>query len=177
MRRWPSDSRHSSASWITSTLPWMTRSTFSTMAEKVVANASLGSAGCCRDIRVRLRCSLMGVALALDIGGTKVAAGLVDERGALSVRTSVPTPKTVDPEVMWAAVVAALGDVESVVDVCGVGCGGPMQGNRVSPLNIPAWRDFPLHDRLAEHLGLPVAVDNDAKALALGEGWVGAAAG
>src|SRR5207248_7729092 len=60
-----------------------------------------------------------------------------------------------------------------------VGCGGPMApgGEAVSPLNIPAWRDFPLRRRLAELTGLPVFVDNDAKALALGEGWVGAAAG
>ena len=50
-------------------------------------------------------------------------------------------------------------------------------GEHVSPLNIPAWRGFPLRARLAAHTGLPVAVDNDAKALALGEGWVGAAAG
>ena len=48
-------------------------------------------------------------------------------------------------------------------------------GARVSPLNIPGWRDFPLRDRLREATGLPVFVDNDAKALALGEGWVGAA--
>ena len=50
-------------------------------------------------------------------------------------------------------------------------------GEHVSPLNIPAWRGFPLRARLAAHTGLPVAVDNDAKALALGEGWTGAAAG
>ena len=49
------------------------------------------------------------------------------------------------------------------------------RGERVSPLNIPGWRDFPLRARLATLTGLPV-VDNDAKALALGEGWVGAAA-
>jgi glucokinase len=63
--------------------------------------------------------------------------------------------------------------------VCGVGCGGPMTagGEEVSPLNIAAWRDFPLRRRLAEHTGLPTFVDNDAKALALGEGWRGAAAG
>ena len=62
--------------------------------------------------------------------------------------------------------------------VCGVGCGGPMTagGEHVSPLNIPAWRDFPLRARLAELTGLPTFVDNDAKALALGEGWRGAAA-
>jgi glucokinase len=50
-------------------------------------------------------------------------------------------------------------------------------GDHVSPLNIPGWRDFPLRRRLAELTGLPVFVDNDAKALALGEGWTGAAAG
>ena len=50
-------------------------------------------------------------------------------------------------------------------------------GDEVSPLNIAAWRSFPLRARLAELTGLPTFVDNDAKALALGEGWVGAAAG
>jgi glucokinase len=61
----------------------------------------------------------------------------------------------------------------------GVGCGGPMTpgGATVSPLNIPAWRGFPLRDRLSAHTGLPTWVDNDAKALALGEGWAGAAQG
>jgi glucokinase len=63
--------------------------------------------------------------------------------------------------------------------VCGAGCGGPMAigGETVSPLNIPAWDEFPLRSRLAELTGLPTYVDNDAKALALGEGWVGAARG
>jgi glucokinase len=50
-------------------------------------------------------------------------------------------------------------------------------GEAVTPLNIPAWRGFPLRSELAALTGLPVFVDNDAKALALGEGWVGAARG
>jgi glucokinase len=50
-------------------------------------------------------------------------------------------------------------------------------GEMVSPLNIEAWRGFPLRSRLADLTGLPTFVDNDAKALALGEGWRGAAAG
>jgi glucokinase len=50
-------------------------------------------------------------------------------------------------------------------------------GETVSPLNIPAWRGFPLRSRLASLTGMQTFVDNDAKALALGEGWVGAAAG
>lgn len=96
------------------------------------------------------------------------------------VRHDVPTPVTTDAEVVWIAVVTALAAVgRSDADVCGTGCGGPMTagGALVSPLNIPAWRDFPLLERLGAHVGLPVAVDNDAKALALGEGWTGAAAG
>jgi glucokinase len=50
-------------------------------------------------------------------------------------------------------------------------------GEFVSPLNIPGWRDFPLKDRLCKLTGLPVSVDNDAKALALAEGWIGSAVG
>ncbi|MEY2468178.1 MAG: glucokinase [Actinomycetota bacterium] len=61
----------------------------------------------------------------------------------------------------------------------GVGCGGPMapHGETVSPLNISGWRGFPLRSTLATHTGLDVHIDNDAKALALGEGWTGAARG
>lgn len=50
-------------------------------------------------------------------------------------------------------------------------------GTLVSPLNIPAWRGFPLGRRLAQATGIDAAVDNDAKALALAEGWLGAARG
>lgn len=119
-------------------------------------------------------------ALAVDIGGTKLAVGRVDRQGRLSGRRSVPTPAGGDAEDLW-TVLAALVEATRGGDevVVGVGCGGPMTrgGSRVSPLNIPAWRAFPLRDRLAGLTGLPVHVDNDAKALALGEGWVGIARG
>jgi len=64
-------------------------------------------------------------------------------------------------------------------DACGIGCGGPMSGGGqlVSPLNIPAWRSFPLVDEVGRVTGLPVFIDNDAKALARAEGWVGGAVG
>lgn len=121
-----------------------------------------------------------GSTLAVDIGGTKLAVGRVDAAGLLSDRRSAPTPARGGPEPMWellAELVAAVrqGDEQ----VVGVGCGGPMErdGRTVSPLNIPAWARFPLHERLADLTGLPVHVDNDAKALALAEGWVGAARG
>jgi glucokinase len=58
----------------------------------------------------------------------------------------------------------------------GVGCGGPMEypAGIVSPLNIEVWKRFPLLDRLSDAFGMPCVVDNDAKALALGERWLGA---
>jgi glucokinase len=129
----------------------------------------------------------MDVCLALDVGGSKMAAGLVTRSGDLLVHERVETPSTGDPEALFAAlrsVVAAIAGAEAGASpstrvVAGIGCGGPMdlgQGT-VSPLNIPGWRDFPLRSRVAALTGLPTALDNDAKALALGEGWVGAARG
>jgi len=119
-------------------------------------------------------------ALAIDIGGTKLAAGLVTGDG--DVVTSATAPSRVDDGEALFSVLLALVDAvggNGEVAVCGVGCGGPMTagGETVSPLNIPAWRDFPLRSRLAEATGLDTFVDNDAKALALGEGWKGTAAG
>jgi glucokinase len=119
----------------------------------------------------------------VDVGGTKMAAAIVDGDGHLATTCHRPTPPSEDPERVFDAL---RGLLDEVLDrevarpaVCGVGCGGPMRdaGETVSPLNIPAWRGFPLRQRLTGALGLPVAVDNDAKALALGEGWRGAARG
>jgi glucokinase len=119
-------------------------------------------------------------ALAIDIGGTKLAVARVDAEGRLTDRHMAPTPGLEGAEVMWGTLVdlvAASRRGDEVV--VGVGCGGPMApgGVTVSPLNIPAWREFPLRARLVEETGLDVHIDNDAKALARGEGWVGAARG
>ncbi|HEX7168994.1 MAG TPA: ROK family protein [Acidimicrobiales bacterium] len=119
---------------------------------------------------------MRGPALAIDVGGTKIAAGVVTAAGDLVARAIAPTVG----ETLFDDVVALASSVATGHEVlCGVGCGGPMSagGEHVSPLNITAWRDFPLRSRLHDALGLPVFVDNDAKALALAEGWVGAAAG
>ncbi len=123
--------------------------------------------------------------MALDIGGTKLAAGLVTLEGFVLGRHETPTSGE-DEEALYSRVVALLDvAVRAAVDgghhavACGVGCGGPMtpSGEEVSPLNIPQWRGFPLRRRVAAHTGLLTAVDNDAKALALAEGWRGAAIG
>lgn len=121
--------------------------------------------------------------LAVDVGGTKMAAGLVDASGTILAEAQVPTPHDDDPEAVFASLASSIEKVlsEGLTPpvACGVGCGGPMTrgGATVSPLNIPGWRDFPLRSRLESLVQLPTAVDNDAKALALGEGWRGAAVG
>lgn len=121
--------------------------------------------------------------LAIDIGGTKLAVGAVTPSGELLVSDRSPTPATHSAEDIFTALSRLVEGVRSTTpaapDRCGVGSGGPMSpgGETVSPINIPAWRDFPLRRRLAELTGLPVVVDNDAKALALAEGWKGAAQG
>lgn len=122
----------------------------------------------------------METVLAIDVGGTKLAVGVVDEAGHLIRRTQRPSSGAADGEALFARLVDALGELATGDEVgVGVGCGGPMTrgGEEVSPLNIPCWRGFPLLARLAAALDGPVFVDNDAKALALGEAWIGAAAG
>ncbi|MBP7929096.1 MAG: ROK family protein [Acidimicrobiia bacterium] len=125
----------------------------------------------------------MRAVLALDIGGTKVDLGLVGSGGQVLHRHRIPTPKTTDGAELWAEILAAvsvvLAEAETAPVACGIGCGGPMDpnGETVSPLNIPGWRRFPLRQVAASALDMPVWIDNDAKALALAEGWRGAGQG
>ncbi len=120
-----------------------------------------------------------GPYLAIDIGGTKLAAGIVDEDGALAVRDRIATP----PREVWPALARLVKRVVAASPVeprsCGVGCGGPMSpvDETVSPLHIPTWRSFRLREAVTQLTGLPTVVDNDAKALALAEAWCGAATG
>ena len=118
--------------------------------------------------------------LGIDIGGTKLAAGIVTREGrSLSFHVR-PTPQDADAEALLAAVVSlaeqACDGYRDRVAQVGVGCGGPMEYPEgiVSPLFIPAWQSFPLRARLAEAFCLPVTLDNDANAFALGEALFGA---
>lgn len=110
--------------------------------------------------------------LALDIGGTKIAGGLVDADGRLSRQATRPTNP--DPAAALHEVISEL-DAGTVAGV-GIGCAGPIDtvAGTVSPINIPAWREFPLVERVRELVGAPVALAGDAVCTALGEHWVGA---
>jgi len=122
--------------------------------------------------------------LCLDIGGTKIAAGLADPDGAL-VHTAIrPTPAGVGAEDVWAAVAATIADALRAADgpvaAVGIGSAGPVDqhSGSVNPVNIPSWDGFPLRDRVAAAVpGVPVRLGGDGVCMALGEHWRGAGRG
>ncbi|GAB3965479.1 hypothetical protein GCM10029978_028300 [Actinoallomurus acanthiterrae] len=119
--------------------------------------------------------------LAIDIGGTKLAAALVDQDGRLRGRTTRPTPPG-DAEAIWTALAAAVTEAmgEETVIGAGMGCAGPLDtvAGTASPVNIPSWRGFPVRGRLAALLGgPPVTLVNDAVASAVAEYRHGAGRG
>lgn len=129
----------------------------------------------------------MDLAVAIDIGGTKFGVGLVTRSGELIDRTHVLIDHRDSADDLYDDLIRAVEQqMQRAVEhhgvrpsVIGVGSAGPIEVNveTVSPLNITQWRHFPLRDRLIADTGLPVFGDGDAKALALAEGWLGAAKG
>lgn len=120
--------------------------------------------------------------LALDIGGTKIAAGLVDAAGVLVHRAQRPTPDG-DAETVWQTAASLLAEVRAscvgTVSAVGVASAGPVDipAGTVSPINIAQWRRFPIVDRVADATGLPVRLGGDGVCMALGEWWCGAGRG
>lgn len=125
--------------------------------------------------------------LAVDVGGTKIAAALVEPGGRIAAYDRIATPHEpgLDAGGLWRTLEALLDKLVADAGTpplagVGVGCGGPMTwpAAEVSPLNIPAWRGFPLRERLrARYPGLPVRIHNDAVCVAVGEHWRGAGRG
>jgi glucokinase len=122
--------------------------------------------------------------LALDVGGTKLAAGVVTTDGDLLSQLVAPSQAEQGPDLMISrllelgreAVVAADVAWDDVAAV-GIACGGPLDpiaGIIQSPPNLPGWDDVPLVPTVAAALERPTAVDNDATAAALAEWWFGA---
>ena len=129
----------------------------------------------------------MDLALSIDIGGSKIAVGLVTRNGELIDRTQFVVNAQDSSEELFEDLSRAVdAQLLRAVDhhgvrpsVVGVGSAGPITANveTISPLNIPQWRGFELRQRLETLTGLPVFGDGDAKALALAEGWLGEARG
>jgi glucokinase len=115
--------------------------------------------------------------IGIDIGGTKVAAGVVDEEGNVLARARRRTPSR-DPEHLVDVVSEIVRQLLSEHDVAaiGVGAAGFVDAERATVLFAPnlAWRDTPLRDEIAARVELPVVVENDANAAAWGEYRYGA---
>ncbi|MFM9033625.1 MAG: ROK family protein [Mycobacterium sp.] len=122
--------------------------------------------------------------LVIDIGGTKIAAGIVDPNGQLLHENRQPTPKSADPAEVFAAVEGTVAEALAAADgpVTGVGISsaGPIDVSEgtISPVNIVAWRGFPVRERVAALVpGVPVVLAGDGLCMALGEHWRGAGRG
>ncbi|MFF5184394.1 ROK family protein [Streptomyces sp. NPDC000345] len=122
---------------------------------------------------------------ALDIGGTKIAGGLVDGDGTILVRAQRPTPAQEGGDTVMGAVEEVLKELTASplwprAYAVGIGSAGPVDASAgtVSPVNVPGWRDYPLVDRVRAATGsLRVELIGDGVAITAAEHWQGAARG
>ncbi len=120
--------------------------------------------------------------LAIDIGGTKIAVGLVDDEGRLGHHAQLPTPDG-DAEAIWAVIDALVTEALAVaagrVRGVGIASAGPIDlpSGTVSPINITEWQHFPIVDRVSALVGAPTRLGGDGLCMAMGERWRGAGRG
>jgi glucokinase len=122
----------------------------------------------------------VGLTIGVDIGGTKVAAGVVDEQGGIvaSARRDTPSNDPAKIEMLIADVVREL-QASHDIEAVGIGAAGFVDAARSTVVFAPnlAWRDEPLRRNLEKRCGLPVVVENDANAAAWAEARFGAGRG
>lgn len=119
----------------------------------------------------------------VDLGGTGIKAGVVDDLGRPMSWDSIPTETELGPEnaaqrmgQLILEVIRQAGLSPADVGRVGLGSPGTMDvpaGMLLEPPNLPGWENFPIRDRVSHHCGLPVTFANDANAAAYGEFWVG----
>jgi glucokinase len=119
--------------------------------------------------------------IGVDVGGTKVLGGVVTPDGQVlaTERRATPPDDAEQTAVVIAEVVEVLVDGHPDVEALGVGAAGWIDAQRSTVMFAPnvAWRNEPLRDRIAQKVGLPVVVENDANAAAWAEYRFGAARG
>jgi glucokinase len=118
----------------------------------------------------------MALTIGVDIGGTKIAAGVVDEQGSILERVKLATPK--DSAQVAATIAEAVNTVREnhEVEAVGLGAAGFVSADRATVLFAAnmSWRNEPLRDRIEGLVDLPVVVENDANVAAWGEARFGA---
>src|SRR6478735_1916096 len=125
------------------------------------------------------------LAIGIDIGGTKVAGGVVDESGVITHRTRRDTPhRSTSPALVENTIVESVEELLGHVDAddvvaVGIGAAGFVAEDRATVVFAPhlSWRNEPLRDALSQRIALPITVDNDANAAAWAEATFGAARG
>lgn len=128
--------------------------------------------------------------LGVDIGGTKVAAGLVDGSGGILQQARAPMAANGAASEGLAAVISAIAELGRKFEgrsglpaavggmgLCAPGPLDPTRGVVINPPNLPCWRNYPLAEEVGKVFGVPVKVDNDANAAALAEARWGAGRG
>jgi glucokinase len=130
------------------------------------------------------------LAMGVDIGGTKIAAGVVDGSGAILQQIRTPMAAKGEASAGLAAVTSAitalgkklgagasLSEVVSGIGLCSPGPVDPHTGVVINPPNLPCWRNYPLVAEVGRVFGVPVKLDNDGNAAALAEAQWGAGRG
>ena len=122
--------------------------------------------------------------LGIDIGGTKLAVGVSTTDGKLIAHERIPTQSEEGPQRTLARLIEicqrVIKQANVKVNAAGIGCVGPLDqktGYVINPVNLKGWRQVPLVETIKKGLGIPVFLDNDANAAALGEHRFGAGRG
>jgi glucokinase len=114
--------------------------------------------------------------IGIDLGGTKILAGIVDRDGRIHARAESPTPTDTQESLLAALDDAVEGLIDDSVGALGFGIPSTIDqraGRAVASINIPL-ADLDLRSRMADRFGVPVGIDNDANAAAIGEWRAGA---
>ena len=126
------------------------------------------------------------LALGVDIGGTKVAVGVVDSAGEIHAQSRSPMVSAGEPaeglEAVTAAIEALFAKLESRpkfvgIGICAPGPLNPITGVIINPPNLPIWHKYPLADQMRSRYRANIHIDNDANAAALAEAKWGAGRG
>jgi glucokinase len=119
----------------------------------------------------------MALTAGIDVGGTKIAGGVVDDAGTILTTARRESPAT-DTEAIQREIEDLVAELRTQHDIVavGVGAAGFVDARRATVLFAPnlAWRDEPMRDDLERRVGLPVVIENDANAAAWGEFTFGA---